>query len=387
VSNYTSGGAATTIYVGGLLEKVTTAAGTDYRYMIRAGGSTIIVSRKSSGVNSINYVTSDQLDSSSAITNSTGGILVNSSFDAFGKRRGSNWSGSPSAGDWTAIASTTRRGYTEHSMLDNLGLIHMNGRVQDPVLGRFISADPFITEPTNTQNYNRYSYVYNNPLSAVDPSGFGSQDQDMEGRQIHWCYDTGELCSARTNLSTHLETPCGSYACIYLSARIGEGHEIANSKAAPYRESATIVQSLLLGTHAVLGGVAVSEFPFASQVAGAADGLLSLGEGDWTGAGLSFAGMVPAIGLAADATKLARLGLKATKLTKTGAKSAAQMATHLEKLGDARNKVAELTRQLEKLKGPKAQNPVREEIQDLLDQIKGHEKEIRQKWPELGNDF
>jgi RHS repeat-associated protein len=172
VSNYTTGGTATTIYVGGLLEKVTKGADIDYRHMIRAGGSTIIVSRQSSGTNSVNYVTSDHLGGSSAITNSSGIILVNSSFDAFGKRRGSNWTGNPSAGDWTAIASTTRRGYTEHTMLDNLNLTHMNGRVYDQMLGRFASADPYITEPLNTQNYNRYSYVYNRPLSFTDPSGF-----------------------------------------------------------------------------------------------------------------------------------------------------------------------------------------------------------------------
>lgn len=167
-----STGTATTIYIGGILEKVTTTAGTDYRHMIRAGGSTIVVSRQVSGTNSTHYVTSDHIGSSSAITNGSGGILVNSSFDAYGKRRGANWMGSPSAGDWTAIASTTRRGYTDHSMLDNLNLIHMNGRAQDPVLGRFMSADPYIPDPTNTQSFNRLSYVRNNPLSLVDPSGF-----------------------------------------------------------------------------------------------------------------------------------------------------------------------------------------------------------------------
>ena len=172
ISNYTSGGTATTLYIGGLLEKVTTASGTDYRHMIRAGGSTIIVSRQSSGTNTINYVTSDHLGSSSAITNSAGGILVNSSFDAFGRRRGSSWTGNPSAGDWTAIASTTRRGFTEHTMLDNLNLTHMNGRVYDQMLGRFISADPYIPHPLKTQSYNRYTYVRNNPLSRSDPSGF-----------------------------------------------------------------------------------------------------------------------------------------------------------------------------------------------------------------------
>jgi hypothetical protein len=66
ISNSTSGGTATTLYIGGLLEKVTTSAGTDYRHYIRADGSTIIVSRQSTGTNSINYVTSDQLGSSSA---------------------------------------------------------------------------------------------------------------------------------------------------------------------------------------------------------------------------------------------------------------------------------------------------------------------------------
>jgi RHS repeat-associated protein len=181
-SNYVSGGTATTIYVGGLLEKVTAGSVTDYRHMIRAGNSTIIVSRKSSGTNTVNYVTQDHLGSSSVITNSSGGVLVNTSFAAFGKRRGSNWSGNPTAGDWTAIAGTTRRGYTDHSMLDNLELIHMNGRVQDPALGRFASADPFITEPGNTQNYNRYSYVYNDPLRLTDPSGFGTYDcQESRG--------------------------------------------------------------------------------------------------------------------------------------------------------------------------------------------------------------
>ena len=50
--------------------------------------------------------------------------------------------------------------------------VSLNGRVQDAISGRFISPDPFVTEPGNTQNWNRYTYVYNNPLSYIDPSGF-----------------------------------------------------------------------------------------------------------------------------------------------------------------------------------------------------------------------
>jgi len=48
----------------------------------------------------------------------------------------------------------------------------MNGRVYDANLGRFISADPHIQNPLNSQSLNRYSYVMNNPLSFTDPSGF-----------------------------------------------------------------------------------------------------------------------------------------------------------------------------------------------------------------------
>ena len=48
----------------------------------------------------------------------------------------------------------------------------MNGRIYDPTLGRFLQADPHIQAPMNSQNYNRYSYVLNNPMSYTDPSGY-----------------------------------------------------------------------------------------------------------------------------------------------------------------------------------------------------------------------
>jgi RHS repeat-associated protein len=98
---------------------------------------------------------------------------VEASFDAYGVPRDpTTWSGAQSAADQALIAGLTRHGYTGHTMLGNSGLIHMNGRVMDASIGRFISPDPYITEPGNTQNFNRYSYVVNNPMSNVDPSGF-----------------------------------------------------------------------------------------------------------------------------------------------------------------------------------------------------------------------
>lgn len=63
------------------------------------------------------------------------------------------------------------RGYTGHEHIDQLNTIHMNGRIYDPLLGRFLQPDPLVQAPGNSQNWNPYNYVLNNPLSYTDPSG------------------------------------------------------------------------------------------------------------------------------------------------------------------------------------------------------------------------
>jgi len=60
---------------------------------------------------------------------------------------------------------------TGYEMLDNVGLVHMNARIYDPLIGRFLSPDSVLQFPESIQGYNRYSYVLNNPLSFTDPSG------------------------------------------------------------------------------------------------------------------------------------------------------------------------------------------------------------------------
>ena len=63
------------------------------------------------------------------------------------------------------------RGYTMHEHLDQFGVINANARLYDPYLARFLSPDPYIQEPTNPQNFNRFSYCLNNPLKYSDPTG------------------------------------------------------------------------------------------------------------------------------------------------------------------------------------------------------------------------
>ena len=72
------------------------------------------------------------------------------------------------------------RGYTGHEHLQAVNLIHMNGRVYDPVMHRFLQVDNYIQDPFNTQNYNRYGYVLNNPLKYADYSGEYSEEPAQE---------------------------------------------------------------------------------------------------------------------------------------------------------------------------------------------------------------
>ncbi|MFD0893724.1 VCBS repeat-containing protein [Luteolibacter ambystomatis] len=96
------------------------------------------------------------------------------SFDAWGERRNPDtwvkWRGNYADGQRTSAANF-HHGYTGHEMLDDFGLVHMNGRIYDAELGRFLSADPYVQAPELSQNFNRYSYVLNNPLSYTDPTG------------------------------------------------------------------------------------------------------------------------------------------------------------------------------------------------------------------------
>lgn len=132
------------------------------------------------------FIYADHLGSMDVITDAAGIIRHSLSFDAWGARRGgenwSDWQGLSEVDRQTAIKNAlsiagferpiTNRGFTGHETADDMGLIHMNGRIYDARIGRFLQADIFIDGVKNTQGYNRYSYIHNNPLNAIDPSGF-----------------------------------------------------------------------------------------------------------------------------------------------------------------------------------------------------------------------
>jgi len=117
------------------------------------------------------YWHKDHLGSIAATSDQIGVMQQRYSYDPFGKRRyttGAYDATGAVQADWSlAAANGTGRGFTGHEELDDVGLVHMNGRVYDSTLGLFLQADPHVTDPTNLQNYNRYSYVLNNPAIAM----------------------------------------------------------------------------------------------------------------------------------------------------------------------------------------------------------------------------
>ncbi len=122
-----------------------------------------------SGATTYYYLLRDHLGTITHVTDASGNVVNEYNFDAWGRRRNfTDWSYSVAA--QTDILPD--RGFTGHEYLPWFKLYNMNGRLYDPVVGRFLEPDPVVQDAFSTQNLNRYSYALNNPLKYVDPSGW-----------------------------------------------------------------------------------------------------------------------------------------------------------------------------------------------------------------------
>lgn len=180
-----------------LLKQVTTTSGKitskislgGYEYLdIQKNGQTtikerfritgdVVVSFENGDATSPNeeHLFMDGMGSVVAVAHGLGGVTERYRYDPWGRPRKDV--------DWTAISDAawfgmeraekaTSKGYTGHEMLDDVGIIHMGGRIYDPTISRFLSADPVIKGLDQVESYNRYSYALNNPMSITDPSGY-----------------------------------------------------------------------------------------------------------------------------------------------------------------------------------------------------------------------
>ncbi len=194
---------------------VETASGGTTRYGPRgyekviAGGVThrhelgpVVVSRTGS-TDIVRYVLRDRLGSTIAVSDAASVLAERRQFDAFGKARNADFSDRPAG---QANLASTNRGFTSHTQADDVWLVHMNGRVYDQNLGRFLSVDP-IVQGGGSQALNPYSYIQNNPLSGTDPSGYASEKDECAGTKAGGC--TVSPTTAATLTGSHIKGASG----------------------------------------------------------------------------------------------------------------------------------------------------------------------------------
>ncbi|WP_426733429.1 RHS repeat-associated core domain-containing protein [Myxococcus faecalis] len=164
-----------TFYVGGLYEMRRSAAGAALHAFNVMGGSGAVAqvswttdAQGQLGAQKTLYIHKDHLGSVDTLTDEGGVAFEVLAYEPFGGRRYSHAVGSPQVRGNAKV----RQGFTGHEHDEEVGLINMRGRMYDPRLGRFLSADPLYAGPRMSQTLNRYSYVLNNPLRYTDPSGF-----------------------------------------------------------------------------------------------------------------------------------------------------------------------------------------------------------------------
>ena len=117
----------------------------------------------------VRHILRDNQGSIVAIADTAGNVIERNDYDPWGVLRQPQTQTPYSSGEVPELL--LGRGYCGHEHLAEFGLINMNARLFDPALCRFLSPDPIVQAPDNSQNFNRYSYCLNNPLKYIDPSG------------------------------------------------------------------------------------------------------------------------------------------------------------------------------------------------------------------------
>jgi len=116
------------------------------------------------------YVLKDKLGSASVVTDSAGNTMGEARYYPYGETR------------LTTGTMQTDRLFTGQREMAGLGIYHYGSRFYSPNLGRFLSADSIVPNASNPQDFNRYSYVRNNPVRYIDPSGHVCSDPDAPNR-------------------------------------------------------------------------------------------------------------------------------------------------------------------------------------------------------------
>lgn len=161
----------TRYYVGDRYEFDQTSGGTKERLYLGgdAYSAPMVLQRENGGEWTAYNICRDYLGSITHIASLDGTLVAEYSYDPWGRLRDPETLEVYAAGEEPELF--LGRGFTGHEHLTWFGLINMNARLYDPLLGRFLSPDPYVQAPEFTQNFNRYSYALNNPLRYTDVTG------------------------------------------------------------------------------------------------------------------------------------------------------------------------------------------------------------------------
>jgi len=155
---YTNGSSSLTTYyyAGGAYEVQTDGTSETVRQYYAIGG--VSVGMTTDGV--MSYFLTDHLGSIVAVTDNAGTLISETRYMPFGEVRTD-----------VGTISETNYGYTNQEVVSYIKLMFFKSRWYSPELGRFVSPDSIVPDPTNSQSWNRYSYVNNRPMILTDPSG------------------------------------------------------------------------------------------------------------------------------------------------------------------------------------------------------------------------
>jgi RHS repeat-associated protein len=171
----------TTLYIqaaGVLTEQYAPPTGAVWRDYLYANGDMVGVRtvQVAGGTPTWRYFHKDHLGSIAAVSAAVGTLIEQDAYDAWGKPRCATASDphctAAGADDPNDLhTSVVTRGFTDQEQLQDVGLLHLNGRVYDPQIGKFTGTDPLVAHPYTAQGWNRFAYVSNNPLRYTDPTG------------------------------------------------------------------------------------------------------------------------------------------------------------------------------------------------------------------------
>ena len=142
----------------------TTTIITKYYYF---GAQRVAMATDNPNLAAFRYLYWDHLGSTVVETNTSGNVMHDQGYYAFGAYRDTD------AGDGKSDKVITDHKFTGQK-LDGSGLMFYNARYYDPTIGQFVSPDTLVPDPLNPMAYNRYMYVLGNPLNLVNPSGYSS---------------------------------------------------------------------------------------------------------------------------------------------------------------------------------------------------------------------